>query len=502
MILIAPAGAVVMTFAAVIIAVFLIIFFIWRINVEEKKFKDEDSILIASMISKNQMKEAVDLYSTRIGDFGTFTLFYIVINDYESVRNAIGEENYENVFKSIAERLVYRFKGTANIASMSDDSFLIFDKREYSYDMIEEISQELLDLVGDNGGLSRNENIHITASLGVVSYPNCGTNFKELFSNLEIAIYTANKQGGNQYVIYYNELKEEEGSNLQYFNEVRQAMKNKELCLYYQPIINIKNGSLFGFEGLLRWNHPQHGIIAPSKFITILEQSGDINYVSSWALEQAYITLDKLQKKFPKLNLSITINLSVKQLMEEKMAEDFKNVAKKYSKINPQNIVLEIAEFAMYEKLQTIKVNLMRLRDYGFSISVDGLGLDYNTLAQIEKEPINIMKLDKEFLEDINNNYMKEKYVKMLVESQSHTNHIIVCEGVETKEAVNYIMKNGIEYGQGYYFSAPFPEFDLENYISNKDWLSKIGFDTDENSENVVEKSDKYEEKVKTEEKK
>ena len=489
MILIAPAGAIVLTVLAVVISIALILFFIWRIQKEEKRFRDEDSVLIASMISKNQIKEAIDLYATRIGDFGTFTLFYIVINDFEHVKAAIGTDNYENAFKSIAERLVYKFKGSANIAAMSDDSFLIFDKREYNYDLIEDMSQDLLDLVGDNGNLSRNENIHITASIGVASYPSCGASFKELFSNLEIAVYTANKQGGNQYIIYYNELKEEEGSNLQYFNEVRQAMKNKELCLYYQPIINLKNGSLFGFEGLLRWNHPVHGIIPPSKFITILEQSGDINYVSSWSLEQAYETLDRLQKEFPKMNLSITINLSVKQLMEEKMADDFKNIAKKYA-INPANIVLEIAEFAMYEKIQTIRLNLMRLKDYGFSISVDGLGLDYNTLAQIEKEPINILKLDKEFLEDINNNYMKEKYVKMLVESQAHTNHIIVCEGVETKEAVNYIMKNDIEYGQGYYFSEPFPESSLEEYISKKDWLAKIGFDAT-NNDNFVEKVDK-----------
>ena len=489
MILIAPAGAIVLTVLAVVISIALILFFIWRIQKEEKRFRDEDSVLIASMISKNQIKEAIDLYATRIGDFGTFTLFYIVINDFEHVKAAIGTDNYENAFKSIAERLVYKFKGSANIAAMSDDSFLIFDKREYNYDLIEDMSQDLLDLVGDNGNLSRNENIHITASIGVATYPSCGASFKELFSNLEIAVYTANKQGGNQYIIYYNELKEEEGSNLQYFNEVRQAMKNKELCLYYQPIINLKNGSLFGFEGLLRWNHPVHGIIPPSKFITILEQSGDINYVSSWSLEQAYETLDRLQKEFPKMNLSITINLSVKQLMEEKMADDFKNIAKKYA-INPANIVLEIAEFAMYEKIQTIRLNLMRLKDYGFSISVDGLGLDYNTLAQIEKEPINILKLDKEFLEDINNNYMKEKYVKMLVESQAHTNHIIVCEGVETKEAVNYIMKNDIEYGQGYYFSEPFPESSLEEYISKKDWLAKIGFDAT-NNDNFVEKVDK-----------
>ena len=489
MFLIAPAGAIVLTVLAVVISIALILFFIWRIQKEEKRFRDEDSVLIASMISKNQIKEAIDLYATRIGDFGTFTLFYIVINDFEDVKAAIGTDNYENAFKSIAERLVYKFKGSANIAAMSDDSFLIFDKREYNYDLIEDMSQDLLDLVGDNGNLSRNENIHITASIGVATYPSCGASFKELFSNLEIAVYTANKQGGNQYIIYYNELKEEEGSNLQYFNEVRQAMKNKELCLYYQPIINLKNGSLFGFEGLLRWNHPVHGIIPPSKFITILEQSGDINYVSSWSLEQAYETLDRLQKEFPKMNLSITINLSVKQLMEEKMADDFKNIAKKYA-INPANIVLEIAEFAMYEKIQTIRLNLMRLKDYGFSISVDGLGLDYNTLAQIEKEPINILKLDKEFLEDINNNYMKEKYVKMLVESQAHTNHIIVCEGVETKEAVNYIMKNDIEYGQGYYFSEPFPESSLEDYISKKDWLAKIGFDAT-NNDNFVEKVDK-----------
>lgn len=466
-------GAIVLTIAAVIIAGILIFLLIKGVKRQQFIIEEDKSVLLETMISKPRMREAVNNYAARLGNYGTFSLFYIKIDDYDSLLNVVGEEQTNQVVRSIAERLVRTYKGEATICQFDKDAFLIFDKKEYNYEDLEFTAESLLDLVSGEQGVLKRENIQLTASIGVAIYPSCGNSFKELHQNLELAAYIASRQGGNKFVIYYDELKTEESSNMEYFNEVKNAMSKKELTLYYQPIIDINNKSVYGFEALLRWNHPVHGVISPAKFIPILEQSGDIIQVSRWALEELVNKQIELKEQFPTKEIKLTFNLSVKQMMSETIVEEFKKVIRKYS-ADPKMIVLEVDQYAMFEKMNQVKMNILRLRDIGFLISTDGLGLDYSSITQIENKPIDMLKLDREFLKDINENEMQERYVQMLEEFCDKTNKVLVSEGVETYEQLKYVEEQHIEYVQGYYFKEPFPGENIKDYIYSESWVNFI----------------------------
>jgi len=468
-VLITSVGAMVLTFFAVIVAIALSVLLVRGIAKETRRLNEEKDVLLDTMLPKNRMREAVNTYATKIGNYGTFTLFYISIDEFQTLKTLVGEDACKNVVKGVAERLVRMYKGQANISQFEDNSFLVFDKREYTYDDLQDAADRLLDLVSDNASILGRENISITGSIGVAVYPTCGVTFKELFSNLELATYIANRQGGNKYIIYYDELKEEESGNLEYFNEVRNAMSKGELTLFYQPIFSLKNNSIYGFEALLRWNHPVHGIIPPAKFISVLEQSGDIVYLARWSLEQVIRMQQEVEQVFPKKDIKFTLNLSVKQMMEDGMSDEFKKIVRKYN-ADPSKIILEVAQYAMFEKMNSVRVNLLRLRDLGFLISTDGLGLDYASITQIETKPIDILKLDKEFLADTSDNQMQERYVAMLTESCKKTKRILISEGVESIENLDYIRRNDIEYAQGYYFSKPFPGIEMVDYIHQESW--------------------------------
>lgn len=466
-------GAIVLTIAAVIIAGLLIFLLIKGVKRQQFIIEEDKSVLLETMISKPRMREAVNNYVARLGNYGTFSLFYIKIDDYDSLLNVVGEEQTNQVVRSIAERLVRTYKGEATICQFDKDAFLIFDKKEYNYEDLEFTAENLLDLVSGEQGVLKRENIQLTASIGVAIYPSCGNSFKELHQNLELAAYIASRQGGNKFVIYYDELKTEESSNMEYFNEVKNAMSKKELTLYYQPIIDINSKSIYGFEALLRWNHPVHGVISPAKFIPILEQSGDIIQVSRWALEELVNKQIDLKEQFPTKEIKLTFNLSVKQMMSETIVEEFKKVIRKYS-ADPKMIVLEVDQYAMFEKMNQVKMNILRLRDIGFLISTDGLGLDYSSITQIENKPIDMLKLDREFLKDINENEMQERYVQMLEEFCNKTNKVLVSEGVETYEQLKYVEEQHIEYVQGYYFKEPFPGENIKDYIYSESWINFI----------------------------
>ncbi len=497
-------GAIVLTIAAIIIAGVLIFFLIKGVKRQHFILEEDKSVLLETMISKPRMREAINDYASRLGNYGTFSLFYIKIDDYESLLNVVGEDATNQVIRSIAERLVRTYKGEANICQFEQDTFLIFDKKEYNYEDLEYTAESLLDLVSGEQGVLKRENISLTASIGVAIYPSCGNSFKELHQNLELAAYIASRQGGNKFIIYYDELKTEESSNMEYFNEVKNAMSKKELTLYYQPIIDVNNKSVYGFEALLRWNHPVHGVISPAKFIPILEQSGDIIQVSRWALEELVNKQFELKEQFPNKDFKLTFNLSVKQMMSETIVEEFKKVIRKYS-ADPKKFILEVDQYAMFEKMNQVKMNILRLRDIGFLISTDGLGLDYSSITQIENKPIDMLKLDREFLKDINENEMQERYVQMLEEFCDKTHKVLVSEGVETKEQLDYVTKQNIQYVQGYYFEKPFPGENIKDYIYAESWVGLIDLvygeasaETD-TTEGAAETEPKTEEVVETE---
>lgn len=472
------------TLLVVLAAVGLGVIFYFLIKYNLKKYNDENENLNDKTVSKNDMNKSIAAHIKKVGRFGDFSLIYLDIDNFTSTNDVFGREQCDDFLQEICSRFQKRFPYRTVISKYNNDEFLILIKENLTYEQVCKVAEALLADVRAKLYVSTTESISLSASAGVALYPSCGTTLEALLKNLELATYVSKREGGNKFTVYNKNMTKDETSNYQFFIEIKKAIANKEFCLYYQPIIDLNTNNICAYEALMRWNHPEQGVLPPAKFMNIMEQSGDIYWVGKWGLEIIASKHEALASLVGG-EFKLSLNLSTKQLTYEKTADELMLVAKK-ANVKPQNIILEISGYTMFEHMENVKQNLLKLRDNGFTMAVDGFELDYSTITKIQKEPIDMIKLNRSFLADIEKNpeskEIKEKFVKMLVESAEVAHRVVVCEGVETAEQEAYVKSQGINIGQGYYYSKPIPEDEIEDFIRYRKWETHkdAGITTDE----------------------
>ena len=491
MLLVSGGSALVVTLIAVLAVILLGLSFFFLIKYNYKKFHEESDNLTEQTITKAEMDKAISNYIKKVGRFGEFTLIYLDIDNFTSMNDIFGREQCQEFLTEIVSRFVKRFPYRTVISNYKNDEFLVFIKDNLTYEQVCKVTDQLLADVRAKLYVSTTDSISLTASAGICMYPSCGRTQEELINNLELATYISKREGGNKYTMYYRTLVADESENYKFFLEIKKAIYNKEFCLYYQPIINLNTDNIYGFEALMRWNHPEQGVLPPSKFMTIMEKSGDIYWVGKWGLELLCQKFNEIQPLVGD-DFHLTLNLSTKQLTYETLADDLILVAKKAS-VASSSIVLEISGYAMFEKMENVKQNLLKLRDAGFTIAVDGFDLDYSTITRISKEPIDMIKISRDFFKDdiaadldsprpistdenkiaaekAEAKEIKEKFAKMLVETAQVARRLVVSEGIETAEQEKYVRDIGVNYGQGYYYSKPIAESELPDFIRLRKW--------------------------------
>jgi EAL domain-containing protein (putative c-di-GMP-specific phosphodiesterase class I) len=219
----------------------------------------------------------------------------------------------------------------------------------------------------------------------------------------------------------------------------------------------------------MRWNHPTKGVQAPNTFLKVLEQSGDIKWVGEWGVDTMIRIHKQLKDKYPTIPLKFSLNLSTKQLLNPELANSFIALMNKHN-ARPDNFMLEISEFQMVEKLATIKTNIYKLRDFGFKIAVDAFDLDGQSVQTITRSPMDVIKLGRSFLRDIDNNFMKEKLLQILIKYSIDNSKMLISEGIETAVVAKYVKNQTIRYGQGYYFAKPMSYEAFEEYIERREY--------------------------------
>jgi EAL domain-containing protein (putative c-di-GMP-specific phosphodiesterase class I) len=237
--------------------------------------------------------------------------------------------------------------------------------------------------------------------------------------------------------------------------ELRQALDEKQLSLCYQPQVDY-HGNLIGAEALIRWNHPQKGFISPDKFIPIAEECGLIQAVGAWVLEQSFIHLkqwDKHQAHLPHL----AINISPRQFYHDDFMGVLANLVKQY-RISPSRIMLEFTEGLLMNDVEVAVDKIKQLKKLGYTFSIDDFGTGYSSLSYLKHLPVDQLKIDKSFVEDITKNEDDAIFVGTIIAIAQHMNLDVVAEGVESKMELEFLKQNGCLCYQGYYFSKPLPE--------------------------------------------
>ena len=442
----------------------------------KRYLKEKDNSIYDNTIPKNQMMKLINKHIRKVGNFGTATLALVDIDDFHTLLEMHSEAICLAVVRRITKRIAALLPEQTYISHTHLDGILIFIPNENMITKIEKLCKKILESVRTSFEEEELKDIHITASIGVCTYPQSGTTVKELMGNLDLATFVSKRSGGNKVTSYYASLSDNERDHMRYYEEIKTAIQRKEFILYYQPIIDFEKQELFGAEALMRWNHPTKGVLPPQDFIQLMEQTGDIHWVGEWGIDRMIKFQQAMLAKYPDLQLTFSLNLCLKQLLNPNLAKTLIDIAMQLN-AKPSRIMLEITDFMVYEKMKVIEANITRLKAYGFRIAVDGFPLEPQSVLAIQKCPVDVIKLGRVFLKDITNNFSQQKLLVTLLDYCRKNKKMVICEGIETKELLKYVKNQNVSFGSGFYFARPLDIPSFHKYVENKEWIKQLSIE-------------------------
>lgn len=394
-----------------------------------------------------------------------FSLLFIDLDNFKRINDSLGHNAGDELLTIVAQRLKSCIRRTDIIARLGGDEFCIILEDMAHRDDYSIVAENVLQTLRQPIVLQRNEVI-ISASIGIVSAPKDGSNSQELLQNADIAMYEAKALGRNKYLHFDRSMTENVTTRFSTESELRSALKRNEFVLYYQPQINLQTGKLFGFEALIRWQHPDKGLLFPDNFIDILEETGLIVEVGEWVANEACRQVREwLNKGLPPTR--VAINLSPRQLQQENLAEQL-HQSLELHRLDTDFIELEVTESMIMEDMEFAKQQLSRLRAMGFSIAIDDFGTGHSSLSYLNSLPLDILKIDRSFVHDLNINDDDQEIVSAIIAMAHKLKLKVIAEGVETEQHRDFLLKNYCDYSQGYLYSPPVPAAAAESMIDEQ----------------------------------
>lgn len=389
-------------------------------------------------------------------------ILFIDLDNFKAINDTFGHIKGDELLRKIGKLIQEIAGGEMVAAHLGGDEFAVIMPRISDIAEAVHLGSKICETIGAPS-LIDGKNMHITASVGIAAYKDDTSDSETLIKRADIALYNAKNNGKNQVKLYYSYMEDSFLERLEIENGLRSALRNNEFMLYYQPQVDIESGTIIGMEALIRWKHPVKGLIPPDKFIPIAEESGMIFEIGNWvlrtALSQIKIWQDKGYNK-----LKVAINISSKQFENT----DFINrVYKKISDIgiDPKWIEFEITERTAMEDFDYTLRILNNLKKLNISVALDDFGTGYSSLNYLNKLPVDKLKIDKSFLDNISYGSSEEYIAKSIIGLASHLELTVVAEGVETINQIVFLRENKCKNVQGYYFSKPLPAEEFEELI-------------------------------------
>lgn len=389
-------------------------------------------------------------------------VFYIDFDNFKLVNDTLGHSYGDKFLKAIGQELKSLLKDGDELARFGGDEFNILQKD--INDVVE--VKELADLIlkkFNKPWIVENYEFDITASIGIILYPDDAQNVEDLFKKADIEMNKSKSAGKNQYRFFEGYMNDELEYKISLQKKLKIAVKNNDFIVYYQPQINIKTGKISGMEALVRWVNTEEKVIQPNEFIPLAEETGFILSIGENVLRTACMKT-KQWNSSGNSKLSISVNVSVIQLNQINFVDVIKNILA-VTELEPQYLTLEITESVLIKALEFNIRKLEQLRTLGIKISLDDFGTGYSSLSYIVNLPIDILKIDKSFVDDVTVNSKKESIIESIIALAQKINIEVVAEGVEDKQQYDVLKKQNCDKIQGYYFSKPLSEEDFEKFI-------------------------------------
>lgn len=388
-----------------------------------------------------------------------FSVFCIEINDAKPLIEAFGEKQYRNAVGALEERFLKLFPRGSRICVYEHDTVMVYIEEDLDKKDLSDLASFCLVEGHKPIHMLTRVKVEFDLNIGVCSYNAFSADYDTFRQNLDLALVSSKRNGLNRFKLYSGELLGADTEEYKYYQEIKQAIEDEEFTLYFQPIYDLQTNKPILYETLLRWNHKTLGVLPPSNFLTIIEQSGDINWIGTWAFEQLLAHYNRFKAKGNN-GVIFSMNLSPKQLMNPKLVEDFRRILKKY-RVNANEVCLEIVEFAMFDKVPEVAENIERLTQSGFKLAIDDFGLETSLFQMLENYKLSYVKLNKSFVEQSQDDFLIGGVVDVLVGYAENKDFKIVATSVEDDVTVDFLKEHKIHCGQGYFFGKPLPP---ENY--------------------------------------
>ncbi|MGH8738046.1 MAG: putative bifunctional diguanylate cyclase/phosphodiesterase [Burkholderiales bacterium] len=370
------------------------------------------------------------------------------LDRFKHVNDTLGHEAGDTLLQVAARRLYDCLRETDTIARQGGDEFVVLMDELSDREPIARLSQRILDAMVEPFVIE-GEEIHATASIGISVYPDDG---RTLLRNADIALYRAKEKGGNNFQWYSAQIDNYSRERLTLESELRRALERGELTLHYQPKVDLAGGHICGMEALLRWQHPRRGLLAPDRFIPIAEGSDLIRPMGAWVLKTACMQNQAWQRQGIQ-RVPVAVNVSPRQFGEESLFHDIKS-ALADSGLEGSDLELEITESMVMDDPEQAVNTLRRLKDLGISVAIDDFGTGYSSLAYLKRFPVDTVKLDRSFVDDIPHDVDSIAIAQAII-AMAHTLRLrVVAEGVESEAQVGFLRGEGCDEIQGHYFSA------------------------------------------------
>ncbi|WP_006747356.1 putative bifunctional diguanylate cyclase/phosphodiesterase [Thioalkalivibrio paradoxus] len=425
-----------------------------RRSTEELEFQSQHDAL-TGLPNRLLLRDRLEVAMRRSGRrAGCVSALYIDLDRFKNLNDSLGHSLGDQLLQQVATRLQTHLRAGDTLARVGGDEFVLVLEGDDCKRHAGRVAGKLLGLLG-TGLMVDGQQLFITASIGIALHPADGETVDQLLKNAELAMYRAKSQGRNTYCFYQEEMSREVMARLTLENALRLALAREEWVLHFQPQVHLATRRLTGVEALVRWQHPEQGLILPGRFIPIAEEMAIIGDLGAWVLRAACRQMqewDALGCAVPR----VAVNLSVQELERAALVPLVQEVLRETG-LAPERLELEVTEsMIMCEAGRAIET-LRALQQLGVSVAVDDFGTGYSSLRYIKNLPLNRLKVDHAFVQDVGRSHDDDAIVRAIIGLGHSLDLEVVAEGVEREEQREFLQREGCEVGQGYLFGRPVP---------------------------------------------
>ena len=442
-----------------------------QLNIEvEQKTKELENIamydLLTGLPNRNMLNYQLrKAFMNVLRSEGQIAVLFLDLDDFKKVNDSHGHTDGDKLLIQAANRLRSSIRQVDMACRFGGDEFVVvlghLDNENEAVLVAEEILEAFKEPIKIQNSL-----FYVSTSIGIAFAHEGMTKSEDLISYADIAMYEAKDNGGAKYHIYHEEMYKKVALRVMMESEVRQALAKNQFSLSLQPQLDAKTKKLFGFEALLRWQHPERGMVSPEDFIPILENSEHMIELGYWVIRRCFELCQTFIDK-GLIDVRIAINLSAGQFADTKLTSYLVDLLDEFS-LEAGHFELELTEQTLVKNIDSAIEMMNELRDVGFSFAIDDFGTGYSSLAYLKKMPVDVIKIDKSFVFGMLDNRADYQIIMSTIAMVKNLGLMVVAEGVETSAQLRSLTENDCDVIQGYYFSKPIPEIEILDFIDTK----------------------------------